>query len=414
MHDDDVATIWAKEQTELGAFFAGAAGGIESAELSQAARDFAAVRGEQANGVAGVEVAAHAEDADGEEAAFAAAHGLRSAFVEHNRASRAQGVGDPVFASAQGAAAREEGADVDAVEEIAQDAFACGGRDDCAGARACGFAGGVDFALNAAGTDAFATFADDRDAGVVGELGDSAAARVEHAIDVGEEDESVSANEGDDHGRELVVVAKPNLLCRDGVVFVDDRNRRRFEESSEGFARVVESFAIGKVAVGEEHLRASEPELGEGFIVATHEHTLARSGGSLESTNFFRARAIAEATQAECNGAARDEYHLAIALAQISDFLGHAPHERAVTSQAARANLDDDTAGFFELGTRHGSAWIARRLVFRAFRRAKCVLGQVAEVCLLTRRAAQRSLESAKMWARFASLCGTHEAKGTR
>ena len=120
------------------------------------------------------------------------------------------------------------------------------------------------------------------------------------------------------------------------------------------------------------------------------------------------------ATQAERDRAAGNQHHLARALAKLGDLLRHAPHQRAVTRQAARANFHDDSAGLFELDTRHGPAWIARELQKRRFEASARRAGHTAEQRLLEPQPSLLTLESAKRYAAFPSLCGTPEAKGTR
>ncbi len=174
---------------------------------------------------------------------------------------------------------------------------------------------------------------------------------VEQALDVREEDEEIGLAERGHHRRELVVVAELDLLDRDGVVLVDDRDGARLEQRGQGVPRVVRARAVREVGVREEHLRDEQADLAEGLLVALHQHALARGGGGLEPGHVLRARLQPELRHAEGDGAARHDDEAPAGAAAARRDLGGEPVP-GVAGEALRADLDDDAAAAPERGAR--------------------------------------------------------------
>ena len=78
-----------------------------------------------------------------------------------------------------------------------------------------------------------------------------------------------------DEGRKAVVVPEADLVVRDGVVLVHDRDDTELQQPGEGCSGVQVALAVGEVERGEQDL-AGEQALGaEGVLVDAHEPRLA-------------------------------------------------------------------------------------------------------------------------------------------
>ena len=90
---------------------------------------------------------------------------------------------------------------------------------------------------------------------------------VEQAFRVGENDQQVGAGEVYHHGCQKVVVTVTDLLHRDGVVLIDDRNRAHFEQSLQCILGKNEPAAVLEALTREQDL--------------THMLTMTGKGGSI-------------------------------------------------------------------------------------------------------------------------------------
>lgn len=117
---------------------------------------------------------------------------------------------------------------------------------------------------------------------------------VVEAVDVGEQDEEVGADEVGDEGGEAVVVAEADLVGGDGVVLVDDGEGAHGQELVEGAVGVAVVGAAAGVVAGEEDLSDAYAVAGEGGGVAGDEEALADAGGGLLAGEVGGAAAQAE------------------------------------------------------------------------------------------------------------------------
>ena len=138
---------------------------------------------------------------------------------------------------------------------------------------------------------------------------------VVEAVDVGEQDEQVGADEVGDEGGEPVVVAEADLVGGDGVVLVDDGERAHGEELVEGAVGVAVVGAAAGVVGGEQDLSDAYAVAGEGGGVAGDEEALADAGGGLLAGEVLGAAAQSERGEAGGDGAGGDEDDLLLAAA---------------------------------------------------------------------------------------------------
>ncbi len=99
--------------------------------------------------------------------------------------------------------------------------------------------------------------------------------------DVGQHDEQVGVDQRRGQRREVVVVAEVELLHRDGVVLVDDRDDAEAEQRAQRMPRVQVPPAIGEVGVREQHLGDVPLVHGEAPRPGGHQRGLSDGGRRL-------------------------------------------------------------------------------------------------------------------------------------
>ena len=104
----------------------------------------------------------------------------------------------------------------------------------------------------------------------------------------------------DDVGDECpegVVVAEPDLVDRDGVVLVDDRQHLAVVQRGQHVAQVEVAAAVVKVLMGEQQLRANVAAPRQDLVVRLHEQALANRGAGLKVGDVHRPTAEAQRRQ---------------------------------------------------------------------------------------------------------------------
>ncbi len=142
---------------------------------------------------------------------------------------------------------------------------------------------------------------------------------------VGEEQQQVGVDEVGHQRRKVVVVAHPDLLGGDGVVFVDDRNRALVQQRGERVARVQVAAAVGQVRAGEENLGDGQGVQAEDLLVERHQPRLADRRQHLLGGQPFGELGEAQPLAAGRHRAGGDQQHLAAALAQGGAFGARSP-----------------------------------------------------------------------------------------
>ena len=172
--------------------------------------------------------------------------------------------------------------------------------------------------------------------------------RVEARL-VGEEHEDVGLDEIGDERAQRVVVAEADLVGRDRVVLVDDRNDGEREQREERRARVEIAAAVGEVVVRQQDLRRVQAELRERRFVGLHESHLADGRRRLQLVHRRRPRGPAEPLHALGDRARRDEHDVLARVLQLGDLRrprgdGGGVEAASVVGDEARADLDHQAA----------------------------------------------------------------------
>jgi hypothetical protein len=94
---------------------------------------------------------------------------------------------------------------------------------------------------------------------------------VVEGIDVGQEHQGVCPDKVGDEGSEPVVVAEPDFVRGDRIVFVDNRHHPKVQEPIERPEGVDVLAATHKVVSGQQHLAHGDPMGTEGLRVARHQ-----------------------------------------------------------------------------------------------------------------------------------------------
>ena len=119
------------------------------------------------------------------------------------------------------------------------------------------------------------------------------------AVDVGQEHEAVRADHLRDARREPVVVTVAQLLSRNGVVLVHDRNGAVVQQREQRLARVQIADAALAVVDREQHLRRFDPEAREHLLIRVSEQDLSCGRGGLAVLETRAARIHLELPHAE-------------------------------------------------------------------------------------------------------------------
>lgn len=115
---------------------------------------------------------------------------------------------------------------------------------------------------------------------------------------------------GDDGGKRIVIaeVATLELIDRNGIVFVDDRNDVHIEQLTECIFHVAAADGLRGDICREQDLRDVLMIFAEEFIVGKHQLALADGGKRLLFGGVVRALRQSELAHAHANGAGRNEH----------------------------------------------------------------------------------------------------------
>ena len=185
--------------------------------------------------------------------------------------------------------------------------------------------------------------------------GDGFAVGVEQAIDNGQENQQIGAEEVGDLCGDEVVVAEADFGDGDGIVFVDDGNDAVAMLGVDAIAEVEVAAAVFKVGAGDEDLADVEVVGTEGVGEHSHEDGLADGGGGLEEGQFFGAFGEAQFGDARADGAGGDHGDLDFAGLEGGDLLGEVGDEGGIevaggVGKGVGADFDDDGADAAEEG----------------------------------------------------------------
>ena len=174
---------------------------------------------------------------------------------------------------------------------------------------------------------------------------------VEDTHDVAQQDQQIRSDERADHRRKLVVVTKPKLVDRHGVVLVDDRNDAELEQLVDRLPRVQVAIAIRHRIVGQQDLRDVDAERLEGVFVRPHEQGLPGGGGSLKQRDLLRTLAQPEPLPAQRDGTRGDEHDLAPCPHLSRNLLGDLREPPPVGAERAAADFDDHSLAVAKRGS---------------------------------------------------------------
>ena len=128
---------------------------------------------------------------------------------------------------------------------------------------------------------------------------------------VGEQDERVGDDDVGDERGQTVVVAEPDLVGREGIVFVDDRHRAQVEQAVERTAHVAVLLWGDRVGNGDEDLSDTQPVPCESGLVLGHQQALADGGARLLVGHVGRTLVETERAETGRDRAGGDQHHAA-------------------------------------------------------------------------------------------------------
>ncbi len=156
---------------------------------------------------------------------------------------------------------------------------------------------------------------------------------VEQAVHIGQIQQQIGIHACRHQRRERVVVAEPNLLGRNGVVLIDNRQAAEPQQRIERVAGVEIPQAVVEVVARDQHLRGDDAVAGEKLGILLHQRALADCGAGLLLGDRARALVDAEPLHSRPNRAGGDEDHV---LALVLD-LRKLPGEIAELARVQRA-----------------------------------------------------------------------------
>ena len=156
---------------------------------------------------------------------------------------------------------------------------------------------------------------------------------VEQAINLSENDQLVRLQHLGNFRGEAVIVANPDFLGRDRVIFVDDRHDIRIQQPVDGIFGVQEALAILEVAQRHQHLRDFKTIFVGNLLVAIEQQRHAASGGGLLVPQTGGLRPFADHVQSQGNRTGRAQDDFCPGFAQLSDVREQIVHERPARSQ---------------------------------------------------------------------------------
>ncbi|KAG0771825.1 hypothetical protein G6F22_016168 [Rhizopus arrhizus] len=167
---------------------------------------------------------------------------------------------------------------------------------------------------------------------------------------IGQDDQRVGLDQVGDQCAQRVVVAQPDLVRDDGVVFVDDRHHAQAQQREQRAASVEIAVAIGQVFVGQQDLRGAQAVLGECRFVGLAQAHLAYGRSRLQFVHDGGALAPTQPRHAFRDRAAGDQHDLLALLVQGGDLRGPVRDGGAVQASAfvgdqRRADFGDEALG---------------------------------------------------------------------
>ncbi len=146
---------------------------------------------------------------------------------------------------------------------------------------------------------------------------------------VGEDHQGIGLDEIGHQRCQGVVVAEADLVGRDGVVLVDDRDHVELEQRAQRGARVQIALTVGQVLVGQQDLCGVHAVLAEARLVGFDQPHLPYRSGGLLFVQRMRAALPSQALHAFGDCAAGNQHDLLLAMPELRDLLRPA-RERGV------------------------------------------------------------------------------------
>ena len=150
------------------------------------------------------------------------------------------------------------------------------------------------------------------------------------AFDVGEQYENIGLHEMRQERCDVVVVAEPDLVVRDGIVLVDHRYTAEFEQTLERFARVQILLSVHEVVRHQQHLRGHQGVACELGVVHLHESTLTSGRQRLQRSNIGRTSRQTQSRHAGRHRARGHQHHVVAGLPQLSDLTADVGDDGAI------------------------------------------------------------------------------------
>lgn len=167
------------------------------------------------------------------------------------------------------------------------------------------------------------------------------------SLDIRQDHQQIGIDRAHDGRGEVVVVAETNLLGRDRVVFVDDRDDAQTQEFEHRPPRIQEAFAILEARASEQDLSDMQPAFGEASLVEFDQSDLTDGRRRLLLANGFARMRPSEPTSADGNRARGHDHDLSAHSDDARDIAGEPRKflrpQFSIARQRARADLQHDS-----------------------------------------------------------------------
>ncbi len=143
------------------------------------------------------------------------------------------------------------------------------------------------------------------------------------AVDIGEQDQQIPADEGRHDGAEPVIVAKAvhigNLRGGYRVVFIDHGDGSQLQQLLKGILGVVSGGVVDHGILGQKYLGRGLVILGKNFLVHHHQPRLPHRGVCLLLGQAVRLSRVSKGLASGRNGSGGHQHHLPPLAPQIAD-----------------------------------------------------------------------------------------------
>mmetsp|Transcript_41772 Transcript_41772/g.107855 ORF Transcript_41772/g.107855 Transcript_41772/m.107855 type:complete len:274 (-) Transcript_41772:435-1256(-) len=177
---------------------------------------------------------------------------------------------------------------------------------------------------------------------------------VKQAQLVGQDNQAVRLNQIGNQRPKGVVVAKPNLIGNNGIVFIDDWHYTKVQQGAQCASAVQISLTVRQIIMGQQNLRSMDVVPLELGFPRLHQPHLTNSCSGLKLMKLLGPNRPAQTTHPFRDGTRRNNHHLDAVFNQLCNLI-HPQTQRshvqatAIVGQQGASDLDNQASGLAQL-----------------------------------------------------------------